>query len=59
MTAKNLHEPWLSFFLELDEAITEETHLYCLGGFIVTVLDGTPRATADIVRLRATPKNLM
>ncbi|MGE3467961.1 MAG: DUF6036 family nucleotidyltransferase, partial [Pyrinomonadaceae bacterium] len=46
----NIPEPWISFLSEIDEAITEETHFHCLGGFVVTILYGFERepSTSDI-----------
>lgn len=41
-------EPWLSFLSEIDEFVGEETHLHCLGGFVVTVIYGRERETSDI-----------
>ena len=41
-------EPWLSFLNEIDEFVDEETHLHCLGGFVVTVVYGRERETSDI-----------
>jgi hypothetical protein len=41
-------EPWVSFFRELDGHLHLPTLLHCLGGFVVTVCYGFPRATADI-----------
>jgi len=41
-------EPWNSFLRELDHFLTEEIQLHCLGGFVVTVIYGAPRETADL-----------
>ncbi|MCX6595547.1 MAG: DUF6036 family nucleotidyltransferase [Acidobacteria bacterium] len=41
-------EPWLSFLKDLDDRLTEETTLHCLGGFAVVQAYGLERATADI-----------
>lgn len=41
-------EPWHSFLTAIDEFITEETHLHLLGGFVVSVIYGSPRTTSDI-----------
>jgi len=41
-------EPWHAFLSELDREATEETCLDCMGGFVVTLLYGLPRATADL-----------
>ena len=44
----NIPEPWLSFLREIDASVKEETHLHCLGGFVVTVVYGLERPTSDI-----------
>jgi hypothetical protein len=48
MPLDDIPEPWRSFLLKIDEHITEETHLHCLGGFVVKVLHGYDRETSDI-----------
>jgi len=48
-------EPWHSFLAELDREATEETRLDCMGGFVVTLLYGLPRATADLDVLLIAP----
>ncbi len=48
MSDKTIPKPWLPFLHEIDELVTEETHLHCLGGFVVTQLYGSPRETSDI-----------
>ena len=40
--------PWLSFLKDLDDQLTEETMLHCIGGFAVVQAYGLERATADI-----------
>lgn len=44
----NIPEPWLSFLRAIDASVNEETHLHCLGGFVVTVVYGLKRETSDI-----------
>lgn len=44
----NIPEPWLSFLRGVDASVDEETHLHCLGGFVVTVVYGLKRETSDI-----------
>lgn len=44
----NIPEPWFSFLREIDVSVKEETHLHCLGGFVVTVVYGLERPTSDI-----------
>jgi len=41
-------EPWHSFLLELDASIDTRVQLNLIGGFVVTVVHGMPRRTADI-----------
>lgn len=41
-------EPWKSFFKEIDASLEEELALHCLGGFVMTVLYGLDRPTADV-----------
>ena len=41
-------EPWLSFLKDLDDQLTEETTLHCMGGFAVVQAYGLERSTADI-----------
>lgn len=48
-------EPWNSFLVELDRAAAEETRLECMGGFVVTLLYGLSRETADLDVLLIAP----
>lgn len=48
MPAKSILEPWKSFFTEIDNSLHEELALHCLGGFVMTMLYGLDRPTADI-----------
>ena len=41
-------EPWRSFFAEVDAHLTEDVHLHCCGGFVVTQLYGVARTTSDV-----------
>lgn len=41
-------EPWLSFLKNLDDQLTEEAILHCMGGFAVVQAYGLERATVDI-----------
>jgi hypothetical protein len=41
-------EPWYSFLKDLDDRLTEETILHCMGGFAVVQAYGLARSTADI-----------
>ena len=48
MPAKSILEPWSSFFTEIDNSLHEELALHCLGGFVMTMLYGLDRPTADV-----------
>ena len=56
-------EPWDSFFKELDEAVDTIVRIDCIGGFVVTLLYGLERPTADVdvieLRPRAAAETLM
>jgi hypothetical protein len=43
-----LPEPWLAFFNELDDIATAPVTLHCIGGFVVSMLYGLQRPTADV-----------
>ena len=53
----SIPEPWLSFLLEIDNALREETHFHCLGGFVVTKLYGFERDTADVDVIAFVPRD--
>lgn len=59
MPRSEIPEPWRSFLAELDELAGRETHLECLGGFVLTQLYGLPRQTADLDSLSVTPMEQM
>lgn len=48
MPSNSRPEPWKSFFGEIDASLEEEVALHCLGGFVMTVLYGLNRPTADV-----------
>ena len=48
MPAKPILEPWQSFFTEIDNSLEDEVELHCLGGFVMTMLYGLDRPTADV-----------
>jgi hypothetical protein len=48
-------EPWFSFLKDLDDQLTEETTLHCIGGFAVVQAYGLERATADIDVIAVVP----
>lgn len=43
-----LVEPWRSFFSDIDASLAAEVALHCLGGFVMTMLYGSNRLTADV-----------
>lgn len=55
MQPNEVPEPWHSFLRELDDAVLEETHLHCLGGFVITQLYGFKRSTSDVDVLSIAP----
>lgn len=48
MPKESLPQPWRSFLSETDKIIKEEVAFHCLGGFVVTMLYGFKRSTADV-----------
>jgi hypothetical protein len=50
-------EPWYSFLKELDALAISTVRLDCIGGFVVTMLDGLSRPTADVDVLEIAPKS--
>ena len=56
MTATHsIPEPWRSFLMELDASLTQEVCLHCIGGFVVTLVYGLARPTADVDVLSILP----
>jgi hypothetical protein len=50
-------EPWRSFLNELDRIATTTVRLDCIGGFVVTMLYGLSRPTADVDVLEIAPRD--
>jgi hypothetical protein len=50
-----LPEPWRGFLTDLDGFVTHDVQLHCCGGFVVTVLYGLTRTTADLDVLSIIP----
>src|SRR6266536_1364320 len=48
MPFNSMPEPWKSFFGEIDASLEEEVALHCLGGFVMIILYGLDRPTADV-----------
>lgn len=53
---KSIPEPWVSFLRELDSAVEAEIRLDCMGGFVVTMVYGFSRPTADLDVLEIAPR---
>ena len=53
---KELQDPWFSFLTELDALTTGKVRFNCLGGFVVTMLYGLNRTTADLDFLEIVPR---
>ena len=49
-------EPWGAFLRDLDRELVRPVELHCLGGFVVTMLYGLTRPTADIDVLVVRPQ---
>jgi hypothetical protein len=47
-TNTTLVDPWTSFFSDIDASLAAEVVLHCLGGFVMTMLYGSERLTADV-----------
>jgi hypothetical protein len=56
MLNKSIPEPWRSFLAELDAAVEAEVRLDCMGGFVVTLVYGFSRPTADLDVLEIAPR---
>jgi hypothetical protein len=37
MSSKSIPEPWNSFLVDLDAALTDDVELHSLGGFVITI----------------------
>lgn len=56
MPPEYIPEPWSSFLSGIDADISEEVEFHCLGGFVVTVVYGFERPTADVDVLTVVPR---
>ncbi len=45
---EQIPDPWQSFLAEVDQNLSGEVVLHCIGGFVVTMLYGHTRTTADV-----------
>lgn len=55
MPRSNIPEPWKAFLKDIDSEVSEQIALHCLGGFVLTMLYGLERPTADVDVLSITP----
>jgi hypothetical protein len=51
----DLAEPWRGFLTDLDRLVGHDVRLHCCGGFVVTMLYGLARTTADLDVLSILP----
>lgn len=56
MSSSSIPEPWQSFLSDIDARLTTDVDLHCIGGFVVTILYGLARPTADVDVIAITPK---
>jgi hypothetical protein len=56
--AKGIPEPWRSFLTEIDESLTQDTRLDCMGGFVVTLQYGFSRPTVDLDAFIVAPQEV-
>jgi hypothetical protein len=56
MRPDHVPEPWRSFLSEIDSGLPEDVEFHCLGGFVVTVVYGLSRPTADFDVLAIVPR---
>jgi hypothetical protein len=50
-----LPSPWDAFLAEVDARRSQPTEIHCLGGFVLRVMFGLPRSTADVDCISAAP----
>jgi len=55
--SKAVPEPWKSFLGEIDDTISSPLRFDCLGGFVVTLLYGMTRTSADIDVFEVAPNS--
>ena len=51
-------EPWHAFLTDIDASVSTPLRLDCIGGFVVTLLYGFDRPTADVDILELAPRHL-
>jgi hypothetical protein len=55
MLPETVPEPWRSFLAEVDSVFDSEVEFHCLGGFVMTLVYGLARSTADVDVLAVVP----
>ncbi len=45
---REIPNPWNAFLKDLDRSLEEPVELHCLGGFVLTMMYGLMRPTADV-----------
>src|ERR1700722_2634454 len=58
LALKTFRSRGVSFLQEINDALTEDVRLVCMGGFVMTQLYGFSRPTVDIDALAIYPKTL-
>ena len=53
----NLPSRWLKFLSEVDSRLPGQVKIHCVGGFVITLLYGLTRTTADIDYIEISPAN--
>jgi hypothetical protein len=54
MPVEQLHEPWRSFFRDIDAQLAGPTEIHCLGGFVIAEYYGLARRVARRLRREGT-----
>ena len=57
MNINAIPEPWRSFLSEIDASLKEETSFHCIGGFVIAMLYGFDRTTADVDVILIDPRD--
>jgi hypothetical protein len=56
-SCNDLQEPWRSFLQELDNIAAASVRLDCIGGFVISMLYGLSRPTADVDVIEIAPRS--
>jgi hypothetical protein len=59
MPSEQIPEPWASFLSQVDDSLSEDVELHCLGGFVITALYGLARSTVDVDVFPAVKRNAL